>query len=456
MDFIDDLGKKSKDRTCVLALLELVPNKERASNNEDEDNSEAEPEQILAVSTHLARNPEDMAMTKVRARQVAQLMRKITQTAVEAPVVLMGDLNADNFGEVRGIARTSFQITGDPIHSFIWRAKDVTSGPTSVTDTRKVTIDCIMYQPSHLTVLGFDEVPELPPGQVIPNRDHPSDHFPIRAVLAFKSLRTLQKDCAVDWAKCVVGTYRYHPLSDYELEKAFDFFDDNKDGSLSSEEMVAKFKYLHEMHAKSRTLLKNFLQGQDEFTLHSFKNAYKSQFQEKRLKNGDDLDQAFEYFLSDARRNSVDMDRISESSRTISIARLLHQLQDVSPVEFHQEDLDRMGRRLAKIAAGNVSDAVASGQADTAREDRLQTRVTAQHFCEAMSYASFADDEEAEDGDLPMGRRSSSSTIVPRRKTMKANPRASVVEMGDRISKMKYDSNDATVRRKGVVATVST
>lgn len=102
-DFVDreDTGQTLKDRTCLLVLLRFV----------------ASPaSKVLVISTHLARNPECPNQTKVRARQTAQLMRHLTDfahrnKADEAPVILMGDLNAQHFGEIRGIARTVFQVS---------------------------------------------------------------------------------------------------------------------------------------------------------------------------------------------------------------------------------------------------------------------------------------------------------------------------------------------------------
>ena len=77
-------GKTYKDRIALLALLRFVKTEQR----------------VVVVSTHLTRNPEDPKMDALRAKQIGQVLRKITEFTVankcvdDTPVVLAGDLNA--------------------------------------------------------------------------------------------------------------------------------------------------------------------------------------------------------------------------------------------------------------------------------------------------------------------------------------------------------------------------
>ncbi|CAJ1332340.1 unnamed protein product, partial [Effrenium voratum] len=99
VEFIDKLcpkeGKVYKDRIAVIALLRSVVAKQR----------------VCLVSTHLQRNPEDPAQDMLRARQVGQVLRALVEfatqnNALDAPVILTGDLNCTSFGRLRGVANT--------------------------------------------------------------------------------------------------------------------------------------------------------------------------------------------------------------------------------------------------------------------------------------------------------------------------------------------------------------
>eukprot|EP00439_Symbiodinium_sp_Y106_P084247 s159_g25.t1 len=99
VDGNDDKGREKRDRSCVMVLLKwrvagphILP--------------------LVVVSTHLAKDPYNKAQTAIRVRQVTQIMDSLTKftskhKARHCPVVLLGDLNARHFGEIRGIARTA-------------------------------------------------------------------------------------------------------------------------------------------------------------------------------------------------------------------------------------------------------------------------------------------------------------------------------------------------------------
>ncbi|CAE7538806.1 rlmE [Symbiodinium natans] len=142
VDGNDDKGREKRDRSCVMVLL-----KWRVANQHILP--------LVVVSTHLAKDPYNKAQTAIRVRQVTQIMASLTEftakhQARHCPVVLLGDLNARHFGEIRGIARTVWQIKGEPVHKFLWGATDVNTGPTSVTKARHCRIDVVQYLSSHM------------------------------------------------------------------------------------------------------------------------------------------------------------------------------------------------------------------------------------------------------------------------------------------------------------------
>ena len=73
LDFVDrhdpDTGQTSKDRCALFVLLCHVHSGER----------------VLFISTHLARNPEDFAQTKMRAKQACQVACKAGRPAARPP-----------------------------------------------------------------------------------------------------------------------------------------------------------------------------------------------------------------------------------------------------------------------------------------------------------------------------------------------------------------------------------
>ena len=168
MEFVDKFdpatGRKVKDRIALLALM-------RHSSGR----------RLIFISTHLARNPEDPAQTKSRAKQTAQLMKGVTDfakvhQAMHDPVLLAGDLNTTNIREIANIARTVFELCTEECHPVIFSAVAPRTLHTSVTTTRKMTIDYLFCQ-NTLEIIDRSPMPYL--DKPIPDSNHPSDHVPI-------------------------------------------------------------------------------------------------------------------------------------------------------------------------------------------------------------------------------------------------------------------------------------
>eukprot|EP00913_Durusdinium_trenchii_P029934 g28051.t1 len=99
IDGNDDKGREKRDRSCLMVLLRW----KTAGNN-------VQP--LVVVSTHLAKDPYNKAQTAIRVRQVTQIMATLTSftsknQARDCPVILLGDLNARHFGEIRGLGLPS-------------------------------------------------------------------------------------------------------------------------------------------------------------------------------------------------------------------------------------------------------------------------------------------------------------------------------------------------------------
>jgi endonuclease/exonuclease/phosphatase family metal-dependent hydrolase len=198
-------GKERKDRCAMFVLLKSTTHA----------SCDHRPIYVVAVSVHLARNPDDKTQDEVRARQVAQLFRDLTHfVAAEAskleggeggeggeekaaaalapgnpiaraPVLLMGDLNATQFDRLKGLVLALGEITDQPVHPFLWEATDVPSRSTSVTVARDVRIDALFYPSSSLELV---EAPMLPLLRApIPDARHASDHLPVCATFRLRT-----------------------------------------------------------------------------------------------------------------------------------------------------------------------------------------------------------------------------------------------------------------------------
>lgn len=288
-DFLDSVkgDKEVKDRSCVFVLLRFAYSRHR----------------VLVISTHLARNPEDPAMTRLRARQTAQLIKHLTEfsnshDSGEVPVVLMGDLNAQDFGEIRGVARTLFKVSRHETHPFLWRSSDVPTGVTSSTETRNVRIDAVMFEPGHLKILEVD-VPVI--HSVIPNKDEPSDHVAVLVKFQVKPSFKRHRELAMAWLECLVGTKSVQPMTELELKHAFRFFSPCS-GSIGSHELDEACQHLDcEMSYELQALLLTCFPSM-QITQTSFTAAYNIALRNAkvtRLRGMGELERAFNFFDED-------------------------------------------------------------------------------------------------------------------------------------------------------------
>mmetsp|Transcript_85486 Transcript_85486/g.161075 ORF Transcript_85486/g.161075 Transcript_85486/m.161075 type:complete len:793 (+) Transcript_85486:148-2526(+) len=353
VDSCDTKGRERRDRSCLMVLLRW-----RGSRAP-----------LVVVSTHLARNPEDRAQTAIRVRQVTQLVEWLTEFTNEhhvsdSPVILLGDLNARHFGEIRGIARTVWQIKGDPMHPFLWSASDVPTGPTSVTKARQVRIDIVQYTSSQLEVMDVVPVPKLPPGSVIPNEDHPSDHFPVCAKFVLKTSFEKHKACARDWLECVAGREKLHPLTEQELKQAYEFFDRDRSGVIHRHDLEESCLELNcnMCNDVQRLLLDCFPDNQISY--YNFVKAYEVRLNHERLRCIGDLECAFHFFAED-------------DCGQIRVGNLEAAFREITPIGFTDEEVREMIRRM------NLWDHTLEA------EDLEEVFVDLHKFCEVVCQASF-------------------------------------------------------------------
>lgn len=353
IDGNDDKGREKRDRSCLMVLLRW----KTAGNN-------VQP--LVVVSTHLAKDPYNKAQTAIRVRQVTQIMATLTSftsknQARDCPVILLGDLNARHFGEIRGIARTVWQIKGDPIHKFLWHATDVNTGATSVTKARHCRIDVVQYLASHMEVLEVMPMPKLMEDEVIPNAEHPSDHFPVFVSFKFKDGYEKHRECARAWLECVAGREKVHPLSNEELRDAFEFFDRDRNECIhlqNLEEACLELRY--NFHVDVPTLLMECFPN-NQICFEDFLRAYEASLRTERLRAVGDLECAFRYFAGDA--DSIEPEKLEAVFR------------EITPISFSDSEVKDMIGRVSGTA---------------------QASVHLHDFCEVVCRASFPNREGRE------------------------------------------------------------
>lgn len=344
VDATDAKGGDKRDRSCLMALLEW----------------QACGQMLVVVSTHLAKDPDNRAQTAIRVRQVTQIMESLTDFTVahgasDAPVVLMGDLNARHFAEIRGLARTVWQIKGSPIHKFLWSASDVPTGPTSVTKARQCRIDVVQFLSSQLEVLEVRPVPKLPAGEVIPNADHPSDHFPVYVRFRLKDDYQKHKDCARSWLECVAGHEKLHPLTQSELDTAFEFFDRDRSSYIHRHDLEEACLDLQcHFHCDVQSLLLDCFPD-NQISYANFIRAYEVRLNHDRMRSIGELEYAFQFFANDRPH--------------IQLATLESAFREITPISFSDEEVKEMIGRLG------VKDG----------EDLVDLR----SFCEVVCHATF-------------------------------------------------------------------
>eukprot|EP00928_Gymnodinium_smaydae_P018418 TRINITY_DN17010_c0_g1_i1.p1 TRINITY_DN17010_c0_g1~~TRINITY_DN17010_c0_g1_i1.p1 ORF type:complete len:652 (+),score=153.16 TRINITY_DN17010_c0_g1_i1:122-2077(+) len=350
VDDTDDKGNEKRDRSCLMLLLRW-----RACGTP-----------LIVVSTHLAKDPDNRAQTVIRVRQVTQIIQCLTDfaeehQAQEAPVILLGDLNARHFGEIRGIARTVWQIKGKPMHQFLWSASDVPTGPTSITKARQCRIDVVQFLPSQLEVLEVVPVPRLAHGEVIPSHEHPSDHFPVCARFRLKDTYQKHRELAASWLDCVAGEQKVHPLTEAELWTAFEFFDRDRSSRIHRHDLEeACLDLKSNINCNVQRLLLDCFPNQ-EISYSNFIRAYEARLSHERMRCIGDLERAFQFFTKD--------------SSELCVKKLEAVFREITPVSFSDEEVREMIRRM------NIE------------ED--QEFVNIHRFCEVVCHASFPHKHQA-------------------------------------------------------------
>mmetsp|Transcript_39607 Transcript_39607/g.126965 ORF Transcript_39607/g.126965 Transcript_39607/m.126965 type:complete len:699 (-) Transcript_39607:134-2230(-) len=326
IDFVDgsdDKGRLQRDRSCLMVLLQWRY-------------TSAPP--LVVVSTHLAKDPEDRSQTAVRVRQVTQIVEALTEfTALhsvsEAPVVLCGDLNAKHFGEIRGIARTVWQMTGSQLHKFLWCASDVPTGNTSITKARQCRIDAVQYLSGQMEVIEVRDVPRLPHGEVIPSAEHPSDHFPVVVKFRMKDAYQTYRELGRAWLECVAGQEKVHPLTQADLRSAFEFFDRDKSNAIHRhdlEEACCDLQCGNFFSDIQQVLLDCF--PEQEISYENFIRAYEIRMNHERIRSIGELEKAFQFFAG--------------GRRTIPLRQLEEAFREITPISFSDAEVKEMIRRL--------------------------------------------------------------------------------------------------------------
>jgi len=303
VDKYDPVRQKTyKDRIALLALLRFKGSSQR----------------VLVVSTHLTRNPEDPSMDALRAKQIGQVLRQITEFSVkvgcldDAPVVLAGDLNATSFQKLRGIANAVMLLTGTlgeggasggtQMHPFTLDCKELPTGKTSVTAARDVRIDALLYQSQKLALVDSRKAPTLT--TPIPDMVHPSDHIPIMATFEVRSSLDYHQDCARAWYNCVGGRIGSVPLTREQLQSAWFVFELDGNDLLSRGEFLAavagQLGYATLDEASVMAVYdKAVAPGAEGITFEGFKQAYMHALTSTGLPGIDDLRDAFVAFDKD-------------------------------------------------------------------------------------------------------------------------------------------------------------
>ena len=295
MDKVDPKsGKTYKDRVGLIVLLKHCSGR-----------------QLVFVSTHLARNPEDPKQTKSRAKQTAQLLKGLTDFATEhnaldAPALLAGDLNTTNIRQIADIARTVFEMCEKACHPFIFTATPPRTLPTSVTTSRRMVIDYFFMQ-SSLTVVDQVNLPNLTMDDPIPNANHPSDHVPIVFTLGFKANATNLSSVAKAWVQVLLETTEMaSPLPKKDIERAFNFFDYDGDHMLAPVDFETGLKDLG-LHSslpalleKLKTLLGREVasDGDGRCSQSEFSTCYLNAFLSQKKMFSESMRDAFAYFDS--------------------------------------------------------------------------------------------------------------------------------------------------------------
>jgi Ca2+-binding EF-hand superfamily protein len=296
-------------------------------------------------------------------------------------------------------------VTGSQLHKFLWCATDVPTGPTSITNARQCRIDAVQYLSNQMEVLEVAPVPRLPYGQVIPNNEYPSDHFPVCVSFRLKDSYQMHRELARAWLECVAGREKLHPLTREELRTAFDFFDRDRSERIHRHDLEEACIDLNcNFHVDvQQCLLDCFPDHQISYDY--FIRAYEARLNHERIRSIGELEYAFKYF--------------SGGAQNIALEKLEEAFREITPISFSDEEVKDMLGRLSLPAGQEVVDV--------------------RSFCEIVCKASFPhrDRSKFSAGGLPGARPSTSECQVrPSTSEYKQRNRASTKELCIRLDKM--------------------
>jgi len=209
-----------------------------------------------------------------------------------------------------------------------------------------------------MEVVDVNPMPKL---KVIPNAEHPSDHFPVFVNFMLKDGYEKHRECARAWLECVAGREKVHPLSNEELRDAFEFFDRDRDENIHLQDLEeACFELRTNFHVDVPTLLLECFPDY-QISFEDFLRAYEASLRTDRLRAVGDLECAFRYFAGDAQ--SIHIDTLEAAFR------------EITPVSFSDDEVKDMIGRVSGTAQASV---------------RLHD------FCEVVCKATFLNREERE------------------------------------------------------------
>lgn len=193
------------------------------------------------ISFNLEIQPETLKRDKVfvelidlfrsRARQLIQMSAALKEFALQhkvppsCAIVLAGDLNCLDMKRLSSVGNVVTWLCGTIAHNFFYNPMIIETYSTSTTLVRDVQIDYIVYAKGSLSLKEVHPIPRSP--TPIPNKDHPSDHYPVTVSFYHHDAGQFRLLAAERFIENVLnfqnGNDMEH-LSIGELEGAFKFF----------------------------------------------------------------------------------------------------------------------------------------------------------------------------------------------------------------------------------------
>eukprot|EP00434_Breviolum_minutum_P041380 symbB.v1.2.036810.t1/scaffold5283.1/size28934/3 len=256
---------------------------------------------------------------------------------------------------------------------------------------RHCRIDVVQYLSSHMEVLDVMPMPKLKDDEVIPNAEHPSDHFPVFVTFMLKDGYEKHRECARAWLECVAGREKVHPLSNEELRDAFEFFDRDRNECIHLQDLEeACFELRSNFHVDVPTLLLECF-PENQISFEDFLRAYEASLRTDRMRAVGDLECAFRYFAGDA--ESIHPDTLEAAFR------------EITPISFSDDEVKDMIGRVSGAAA--------------------QASVHLRDFCEVVCRATFPN-REGREALVVASTPKSSRDVTP-------HGRMGTKEMGNRL-----------------------